>query len=91
MLTITYTIGDTTETVTVRPAVMRLWELKTGQKASDLAKGYGINDMLTMVYEHLKHRGDLVLPKFDAWADTVDEIKPEGEARPTDAAASAGE
>lgn len=92
MLTLKVTDGNGERIVTAKPYVVMLWERKTKQKASDLAKGIGFDDMALMAYEALKLDGE-TLPQFDVWARnlTALEVVSEAAPSPTQAAASTGE
>lgn len=91
-LDLTYKLADgTVDTVTAVPFVIVQWERRYKTKASALADGAGLEDMLYLAYEAARFAGRNVPAAFDDFARQVIEIGSGEavEASPTSAAATA--
>ena len=55
---IRYDVGDGPQERRIGPQALVGWELATKQRMSDLANGFGVGDMATMLYEQMRADGD---------------------------------
>lgn len=80
-MTVEYHDG-TTEDITPSPLAIIGWEKWSKRKMTDLssdAGGMGMGDMCRMAWEQLKLTGGTT-DEFDAWAASLADINPRGEA-----------
>jgi len=75
---IRYDLGEGEQVRRIGPQALVGWELASKQRMSDLANGFGIGDMVTMLFEQMKADGDAPVTRGDLLRSLVD-ISPEND------------
>lgn len=84
-ITLTYDLGNGPVTVTTTLEVIVAWERKYQRKASDLAKGLGMEDLLFLAWKASLVHGVTVPIEFDAFIKKCQDLEVTGDeqVRPT--------